>query len=264
VTAKRRVEALESSLRPLDVAHHVIAEDREFASLDAYARAIADVPVEAAPMSRIAEQSEASVRSAAKGQPRDDVEAAVRRAVGDAIFRYILFLRMNTAALELAEREGLRATVMTFCMGCLLGGPREHDLTPEDWRAHQAEQANAWRVWRGVVGSLLLLVMVEDDARDQLEARYLGGQPALLAESQAEWDRFADLVDRLSSMSTNLARDDHDGEERALAEAEHHYFERVAARAQWLADEARVATFERLGEMPRAVAIMERRVRSPG
>ena len=255
---------MESSLPPLDVAPHVIAEGREFASLGAYARAIADVSVEAAPMSRIATQSEASVRSATKGKPRDDVEAAVRRAVGDAIFRYILFLRLNTAALELAEREGLRATAMTFWMGCLLGGPREDDLTPEDWRAHQAEQADAWRVWRGVVASLVVLVMVEDDARDQLEARYLGGRPALLAESKAAWDRFAALVDHLGSMSKNLASHDEAGDEPASAKAERRYDERVAARARWLADDARVATLERLGEMPRAVAVIERRLRSLG
>ena len=37
--------------------------------------------------------------------------------------------------------------------------------------------------------------------------------------------------------------------------------QRVADRARELADDARVSTFERLGEMPRAVAIMERRPR---
>jgi hypothetical protein len=113
-----------------------------------------------------------------KGKPQPEVEAAVRRAVGDAIFRFILFLRINTDALAIAEKEGLRTAAAFYWMGCLLGGPREGDLEPEAWVAHRAEQTAAWRLWRGVVASLLVLTLVEEDAREQLEARYLRGRPA--------------------------------------------------------------------------------------
>lgn len=259
MTTKRRVAALEASLPPLDAVLHVVAEAHEFASIDAYARSVADAPVEAAPMSRLAAQTEASVRSATKGRPREEVDAAVRRAVGDAIFRYVLFLRINAAALEMADREGLRASATFYWMGCLLGGPREGDLEPDEWAAHKEETAGSWQLWRGVVASLLVLVMVEEDAREELEARYLGGRSGLLADSQADWDRFADLVDSLWSLSENLVPGRH-VEESAEADAERLYDDRVAERVQWLADDARVSTFERLGEMPRAVAIMERRL----
>ena len=63
----RRVDALESSLDPREFAFHVIAEAREYANLEAYARALVDVPVEAAPMSRIGAHAESSVRA---GAPR--------------------------------------------------------------------------------------------------------------------------------------------------------------------------------------------------
>jgi hypothetical protein len=104
--------------------------------------------------------------------------------------------------------------------------------------------------------------MVEDDAREQLEARYLGSQPALFAEAQHEWDRFAEQVEGLHSVSSNLASYPVGDEGSALVDAERRYGELVAERARWLAD-ARVVTFERLGEMPRAAAIMERRLLSP-
>jgi hypothetical protein len=261
MTTKRRLAAVEGSLDPIEVVLRVVAEGQEYASLDSYAGAIAGVPVEAAPMSRIATGTEASVRSTMKSKPREEVEAAVRRAVGDAIFRYILFLRINTAALEVAEREGLRASATFFWMGSLLGGPREADLEPAESTEHKKEQADAWRLWRGVVASILVLVMVEEDAREQLESRYLGGRPALLAESQAEWDRVAELVDRLWSISEKLApsgEDEHDSDSVELGT----FDQRVADRVRQLADDARISTFDRMGENSRAVAIMERRLRT--
>jgi len=264
MTAARRVAALESSLQPLDVVLRVLAEAQAYAGIDAYARAVAEEPVESAPMSRIGADTEASVRAAMKGKPREEVEAAVRRAVGDALFRFILFLRINTAALDIAEREGLRAAVCFYWMGCLLGGPRERDLEPGEWAAHQAEQSAAWRLWRGVVASLVVVTLVEEDAREQLEARFLGGRPALLTESQADWDRFVELVDRLWSMSETLVPLNTDEDEPVDGASRDALDERVTERVQRLADDARMSTFERIGDMPRAVAILERRLSMPG
>lgn len=145
---------------------------------------------------------------------------------------------------------------------CLLGGRSEHDIAPAELAAHQAKQADAWRLWRRVVASLLVLVMVEEDARKQLEARYLAEQPALLADSQADWDRFADLVDRLWSLAEKVAPVNVAEGDLAAIYSEEVLAERVAARVQRLADDTRVSTFERLGELPRAVAIIERRLRN--
>lgn len=261
MTAKRRVAAIEGSLDPLNIVLHVIAEAQEYASIDAYARGIADVPVESAPMSLIAAGIEACIRAAMKGKPREEVSAVVRRAVGDAIFRYVLFIRLNTSALELAEREGLRASACFYWMGCLLGGPREADLELAEWKEHQKEQAACWRSWHGVVASMLVLSLVEEDVREQLEARYLGGRPALLAETQKDWDRFADQVDRLWSISANIVPPGQDETARVETVDSGSYDQRVAHRVRHLADDARISTFDRLGENLRAVAIIERRLR---
>jgi hypothetical protein len=259
MTAKRRLDAIEGSLDPLALVLQVIGEAQEYAGLPAYVRAIADAPIEAAPLSRIGAGTEAAVRSTMKGRPRPEIDAAVRRAVGDGAFRYILFMRLNTAALEVADREGLRATAVFYWMGCLLGGPREGDLPPDEWTAHQAELEGCWERWQSAVANLLLKVMVEQDAREQLEARYLGGRPALFADAEAAWDRFAELVDRLSSIAATL-REERSADNPTEPELLGRYDERVAARVQELADDARISTFERIGEMPRAVAIMERRL----
>ena len=67
MTVSRRLAAVEGSLDPVEIVLRVIAEAQENPSLEAYARAIAEIPVEAAPMSRIASDVEASVRRATKG-----------------------------------------------------------------------------------------------------------------------------------------------------------------------------------------------------
>lgn len=246
---------------PHEIAFHVIAEACEYASLEAYARSFVDLPVEAAPLSRISAQVQASVRAQMKGQPRDKVDGAVQRAVGDAVFRYLLFLRLNTSALEMSQLEGLRAAATFYWMGCLLGGPREADLAPAAWAAHQAEQAEAWMLWRAMVASLLVVSLVEEEAREQLEGRYLGGQSALLSGVQEDWDRFAQQTDRLWSIAEKTGRDStRQAGQSALKAAEGVWDERVSERARKLADDARITTFDRLGENSRAVAILERRL----
>jgi hypothetical protein len=262
VTTARRVAAVERALQPEEVVLRVIAEAQEHASLDAYARAVADVPVEAAPLSRILAESGAKARATARGQPRENMDKAVRRAVGDSMFRYILFLRLNTEALEIADHEGLRASAASFWMGSLLGGPREDDLEPAEWAEHQEDLRRCWKQWRSLVASLLVSVLVEEEAREALQSRYLGGRSALFADTATVWDRFADLVDRLWSIAeTRRTDEDQAASERAEAEGDP-LANRVADRAERIADDARVSTFERLGDMPRAVAIMERRLRA--
>jgi hypothetical protein len=53
-----------------------------------------------------------------------------------------------------------------------------------------------------------------------------------------------------------------DEEERVNSASPDALDERVAERVQRLADDARVSTFERIGDAARAVAIMERRLTS--
>jgi hypothetical protein len=76
-----------------------------------HARSIAELPVEAAPLSVIGKRVAASVRAAMKGQPHDAVLDAVRRAIGDGVFLFTLALPVNTETLEFAKVEGLLDTM---------------------------------------------------------------------------------------------------------------------------------------------------------
>ena len=223
---------------------------------------MADAPVEAAPLSRIVAEVEASVRAASKGRPREEVDSAVRRAVGDAAFQFILFLRLNSSALEIADHEGLRTAAAFYLMGSLLGGPRPDELAPDEQAKHASEQAAAWGRWRSIVANLLVLVMVEQEAREELAQRYLGGLDALLSDAEEAWQKFAEQVDRLWSISEALlGAAGPESAEDTVDDASDPLAERVHTRARHIADDARIATLERLGEMSRAVALVECRLR---
>ena len=260
MTAVRRIAALEASLQPDELVRHVLAEALAFGSLEDYTRFMIGQPEEAAPLNRIASGTEAAVRASMKGQPRELIDDAVRRAVGDGMFAFILVLRINEAAFEIAQLEGLRASAAFFWMGMLLSGPDEEDLEPAEWAEHKRKQASGWQSWRAVVAGLLATLTVEEDSRAQLEARYLGGQASLFADAETEWSKFAEIVDSLWSLSEKLVPLTPAEQRRVSKDGGRLFDERVQARSRKLADDARISTFDRLGENSRALAILERRL----
>ncbi len=256
--AARRLTKLESALPPREAVLAWLIEAQQFPSLEDHARAVAEVPVEAAPLSVIGERIEAAVRASSKGQPPD----AVRRAVGDGAFLFSLALQLNVVALEIAKVEGLRATAAFFWMGSLLGGPRADDLPPNEAKAYVGELADAWALWRTVVDRLSLDLRVEKDARTALQRRFFGGHDVFFADAAQAWSDHVELVERLVNLADLLATTA--GPKPRRHSNQPHpggsLTEPVAERVAKLADDARVRAFEIMGDRPRAVAIMERRL----
>lgn len=260
--ADRRLAKLESALSPREAVLAWLVDAQQFATLEDHARSIAELPVEAAPLSVIGERVEASVRASMKGQPRDAIETAVRRAVGDGVFLFTLVLQINGQTLEFARLEGLRATAAFFWMGSILGGPRAADLPPDEARTYDRELTDAWAQWRAVVDRLSSDVQVEGEARAALERRFFGDHDVFFADASQAWAEHVDLVERLAGLAEAMASTGKPptrrGRDRSAVTGSVDAL--VAARTTRLADDARVRAFELLGDRPRAVAIMERRL----
>ncbi len=261
--AGRRLTKLEGALHPREAVLAWLVEAQEFPSLVDHARSIAELPVEAAPLSVIGARVEAATRDAMKGQPRDGIETAVRRAVGDGVFLFTLALGLNVVALEIARVEGLRATAVFYWMGCLLGGRRAADLPPTEATVHERELADAWAQWCTVVDRLSLDVRVENETRATLERRFFGGHDVLFADASAAWASHVDFVERLASLADTMAPTSAPKprpRRSAVLAGSGSLTERVAERVAVLADDARVRAYEIMGDRPRAVQIMERRL----
>jgi len=249
----RRMAKLEATLQPREAVLHWLAEAQSYPGVVEYLRSqIVGQPVEAAPLSIIGTRVVAAVRAERKGQPREEVERAVHRAQGDAVFLFCLVVVLNGQALEIARVEGLRAAAVFYWMGTLLGGPHGPPESDEDAR----ERRDAWRSWRTVVDRLAADVRVETEARAELERRYLAGRAVLFPDAAAAWAGHVDFVERLFGLAEAIeparATKRPSGGESLAA--------RVEALATRLADDARVKAYEIVGNRERAVSIMERRL----
>jgi len=259
----RRLAKLEGALLPREAVLAWLVEAQQYPSLVDHVRSIAELPVEAAPLSVIGERVETAVRASLKGQPRDAIETAARRAVGDGVFLFTLALGLNVVALEVARLEGLRAAAAFYWMGCLLGGPRAADLARAEAETYKREQADAWAQWRTMVDRLSLDVRVEAEARATLERRYFGGHDVFFADAAEAWAGHVDFVERLASLADAMAPT---GGPKARprqstgTEASGLVTGRVAEHVARLVNDARVRAYEILGDRPRAVEILERRL----
>ena len=261
--ADRRLAKLEGALSPREAVLAWLVEAQQFPSLEDHARSIAELPVEAAPLSVIGERVEASVRASMKGQPGDVVRDAVRRAIGDGVFLFTLVMHITVEALEFTRLEGLRATAVFFWMGSILGGPRMDDLPPAEAKTYKRELAGAWGLWRPAVDRLRLDVRIENEARAALERRFFAGHDVFFTDARQAWDEHVDVVERVVRLADVFAPQDNppsEGRGSSATEQGASIEVRVAERAARLADDARVRAFELLGDRPKAVAIMERRL----
>jgi len=261
--AGRRLTKLEGALRPREAVLAWLAEVQELPDINDYSRHVAEVPIDAAPMSVIGKRVDAAVREDMKGKPHDAIEDAVYRATGDALFLFTLVFQVNIDAVEMARVEGLRAAAVFFWMGCLLGGPRDDDIPPDQIAEHDRERTSAWATWLSVVDRLDLGVRVATQVRATIAERYYAGQDVLFADARTDWTEYVETVEQLNWFADAIgssARGEAPRRARARQAALPAVEAGVDERVALLTDQARVRAYEVLGERPKAVAIMERRI----
>ncbi len=116
-----------------------------------------------------------------------------------------------------------------------------------------------------MVDRLSLDVRVENEARTKLERRFFGGHDVLFADATEAWTGHVDFVERLASLADTMAstgRPMARPRRSTRTAAGGSLSTSVAERVATLADDARVRAYEIMGDRPRAVEIMERRLLS--
>src|SRR5438093_54847 len=125
MTTERRLAKLEASLTPTELVLRWLAEAHAHDSFDAYIRALLDGDPDNLPMDRLAREAEDGVRARSRGKPREDVEAAIRRAAVETLFRAQLVLQIIARTQEFLDREVLIQGALSAYLAMAANPPRK-------------------------------------------------------------------------------------------------------------------------------------------
>ena len=94
-TRKRRIEKLETGLSPKQAFILWLQDAHSFDGIKEYVQYLKDQPEDAAAIPKLTDQVEAAVKQQLKGQPREEIDKAVRQAYKDVLFLFFLHQQVN-------------------------------------------------------------------------------------------------------------------------------------------------------------------------
>src|SRR5664280_1975206 len=120
MTLSRRVAKIEEALTPTQLVLRWLVEAHAFGDVEPYVHSLLanDPPV--APLDRLAREAVRGARTAMRGKRPELIDAAVRSALRETIFRFELVMRINVTAHELLDREELIAALFASQLALLL------------------------------------------------------------------------------------------------------------------------------------------------
>jgi hypothetical protein len=239
MTLRRRVDALEAALSPTQLVLRWLAEAHAFGSLEAYVTSLLDLPGDQQPIDRLCRDACAGVRASLRGKRSEVVDAAVRNALRETVFRYELVLRIYVAAHELLDRETLLEALFASQLALLVRDERTQRVADESHleRLRQCRDLTALQVRE---------LLAAKEARVAVEARYLQGQDALFPDVANAFDDQIRRSQRLAEMAADMS--ELDGVEPTPPVDPDAIALRVDQLVADLVEPARSTALEKLGE----------------
>ena len=235
----RRVAVIESSLSSTKLVLRWLAGAHAFRDVPAYVAALLAKDPPVAPLDRLAREAVHGARTAMRGKRPELVDAAVRSALRETVFRFELVMRINVTVHELLDREALLEALFASQLALLLHDERKQRLADES-HLHRLAQC------RDLTALQANELLATREAVSRVEARYLDGHGALFPEVAGAFDEQLRRSQELAVMAMHLAELD------GLAPAEPDDPNAVNVRASQLVadlvEPARSTTLEKLGE----------------
>jgi hypothetical protein len=181
MTLSRRVAKIEEALSPTQLILRWLTEAHAYGDVPAYVASLLAQEPPVAPLDRLAREAIRGARTANRGKRPELVDAAVRSALRETIFRFELVMKINVTAKELLDREELISALFASQLAMLLsesGGKRR----PDESHLRRLELCHRLSLLR--VDELL----ASREARTTVEARYLDGHAALFPELAARFE----------------------------------------------------------------------------
>jgi hypothetical protein len=173
-------------------------EAQGFGSLDAYVNSLLGAEVDRTPLDRVAREAAHGARASLRGKARELVDAAVRRALRETVFRFELVMRINVTTHELLELEGLIDAALSVHIALLTYEGR-------DERRRDATYIPRFASLRHMLAVRLGELHAAEEARAIVETRYLDGQPALFPDAVTAWTEQLRGTEAVAEVASRLA-----------------------------------------------------------
>jgi len=245
MTLKRRLDAVETSLSPTQLVLRWLAEAHAFGDVESYVASLLahDHPV--APLDRLAREATHGVRTALRGKRPEIVDAAVRSALRETVFRFELVMRINVTAHEVLEKEQLLDALFAAHLALLASEDEKGRAEP----TYQERFATVGRLVAMRVGELA----AAQQAREIAEGRYLDGHDALFPQSARAWDAQRQSTGQITDIAVRLA--EFDGVPPAVPPDPEVFSRRTKELVADLIESAKSNALDKLGESERALGI---------
>jgi hypothetical protein len=243
LSAESRLAALEAALSPTELVLRWLAEAHACDDFDAYTSALLDGDPDNLPMNRLAREAEKGVRARSRGKPREDVEAAIRRAVVETIFRAQLVLQINVRTQEFLDREVLIHAAFSAYLATAVNPPR---------RPHKSGPVMGPGELRDACVARVTELHAFEEARASVERTHLDGATALFPAAVREWDEQRSRTEILGAMAIRMGELDFDQFPPDDIEA---FDARVAHLVADFVEPARSKAYHELGDGRRALSI---------
>jgi len=246
VTAERRLRAVEASLTPTQLVLRWLDEAHAFGDLESYVRSqLAESSVEG-PLDRLAREAARGARASLRGKRPEIIDAAIRSALRETVFRFDLVMRILVTTHELLDREGLIEAVLSAHLALLTTEGRAE-------RRRDASYLERFATLRGLLLFRMAELRAEQDARATVEARYLAGHTALFPDAVKAWGEQVRNTETLTDVACRLA--ELDGVPPAEPPDPEAASARVTELVADLVEPAKTTALEKLGEGEQAQRI---------
>jgi len=246
VTAERRLARLESALTPTELVLRWLDEAHAFGDLESYVRGQLAEPSFEGPLDRLAREATSGARTSLRGKRPEVIDAAVRTALRETVFRFDLVMRILVTTHDLLEREGLIEAALSAHIALLTTEGRAS-------RRRDATYMERFAMLRGLLLFRVAQLKAAQEARGVVEARYLAGHTALFPDAVKAWDEQLRNTETLADVACRLAA--LDGVPPAEPADPEAASARVTGLIADLVEPAKTTALEKLGEGEQALGI---------
>jgi hypothetical protein len=253
MTLKRRLDEVEASLSPIGLVLRWLGEAHSFGDIESYVASLLAESPPVAPLDRLAREAAHGARTSMRGKRPELVNAAVRSALREAVFRFELVMRINVTTHELLHREALIEAALSAHVAL---------LRSQDKRTRQADATydEHFATCRDLLAFRVSELRAAQEARAIVEGRYLEGHGALFPDVAASWGEQVRSTESITDMAVRLAELDSvppavPGDPEALSR-------RTTELVADLVEPAKAEALEKLGEGDRALGIANAWVRT--